>query len=221
MYKQVPEPSPDGQFVLTFFWARKNLPVPIEFPQSAVLHINGVISAISQLIFNSHKIHVQAYAAQLWQKENLWQFTQLWKSDVFRLDLACSASIPSFEHKHSSCWEIFMSRHHDIALMSMCMADTFCSFTRNVNFQSCFLFRLLSEYGSMYVETHKIGYPLAIYKHVCTVKMYHNVPDGTVSERNAKHTHRPTYRVQTHTHTHTNAHSNKHTHRPTYKHKLY
>ena len=32
-----------------------------------------------------------------------------------------------------------MSRHHDIALMSMYMTDTFCSFMRNVIFQSCFL----------------------------------------------------------------------------------
>ena len=76
-------------------------------------------------------------------KGSKWQITQIWESDVFRLDLACSTSIPSFEQKLSSCWEIFMSRHHDIALTSMYMTDTFCSFTRNVIFQSCFL---LSKY---------------------------------------------------------------------------
>ena len=61
----------------------------------------------------------------------------------FRLDLACSTSIPSLEQKHSSCWKMFTSRH-DIALMSIYITDTFCSFTRNFIFKSCFL---LSEYG--------------------------------------------------------------------------
>ena len=64
----------------------------------------------------------------------------------FLLDLAYSTSIPSLEQKHSSCWKIFKSRHHDIALMSMYKTDTFCSFTRNFIFKSCFL---LSEYGSI------------------------------------------------------------------------
>ena len=57
-----------------------------------------------------------------------------------------STSILRLEEKHSPCWKIFKSRHHDIALISMYMADTFCSFTRNFIFESCFL---LSEYGSI------------------------------------------------------------------------
>ena len=53
---------------------------------------------------------------------------------------------PSLEQKHSSCWKMFQSRYNDIALMSMYMTDTFCSFTINVIFKSCFL---LSKYGSI------------------------------------------------------------------------
>ena len=78
-----------------------------------------------------------------------WQFTQIWESEILRLDLAYSTSIPSLEQKHSSCWKIFKSRHNDIALMSMYITDTFCSFTRNVIFKSCFL---LSEYGRIVFE---------------------------------------------------------------------
>ena len=77
-------------------------------------------------------------------KGSKWHINQIWESDVFTLDLAYSTSIPSLEQKHSSCWKIFKSRHYDIALMSMYMTDTFCSFTRNFIFKGCFL---LSEYG--------------------------------------------------------------------------
>ena len=52
-------------------------------------------------------------------KGSKWQITQIWESDIFRLDLAYSTSIPSLEQKDSSCWKIFRSRHNDIALMSM------------------------------------------------------------------------------------------------------
>ena len=55
-----------------------------------------------------------------------------WCFAIGLTDLAYSTSILSLEQKHSPCWMIFKSRHHDIALMSMDMADTFCSFTRNV-----------------------------------------------------------------------------------------
>ena len=64
----------------------------------------------------------------------------------FLLDLAYSTSIPSLEQKHSSCWKIFKSRHHDIAVMSMYKTDTFCSFTRNFIFKSCFLFVRVRQY---------------------------------------------------------------------------
>ena len=74
------------------------------------------------------------------------RITQIWESDVFRLDLACSTSIPSLEQKHSPSWQIFKSRHNDIALMWMYITDTLCSFTRNFIFKSCFL---LSEYGNI------------------------------------------------------------------------
>ena len=39
-------------------------------------------------------------------KGSKWQITQIWESDVFRLDVAYSASNPSLEQKHSSCWKI-------------------------------------------------------------------------------------------------------------------
>ena len=55
-----------------------------------------------------------------------------------------SASIPSLKQKHSHDDVRYLSQDNDIA-MSM-LADTFCSFTRNVIFKSCFL---LSEYGSV------------------------------------------------------------------------
>ena len=79
-------------------------------------------------------------------KGSNWQITQIWESDIFRLDLAYFSSIPSLEQKHSSYRKIFKSRHNDIASMSMYMTDTFGSFTRNVIFKSCFL---LSEYVSI------------------------------------------------------------------------
>ena len=63
------------------------------------------------------------------------QITQICESDVFRLDLAYFTSIPSLEQKHSSCWKIFKSRHHNIALMSMYMTDTFWAFMSKCNFQ--------------------------------------------------------------------------------------
>ena len=63
-------------------------------------------------------------------KGSKWPITKIWDIDVFTLDLACSTSLLSFEQKHSSCWKIVKSRH-DIALRSMSMTDTFCSFTRN------------------------------------------------------------------------------------------
>ena len=71
------------------------------------------------------------------------------KVTFYRLDLACSTSTLSLEQKHSSCWKILKSRHNDIALMSMYMTNTFCSFTWNVTFKSCFL---LSELGSIHVQ---------------------------------------------------------------------
>ena len=80
-------------------------------------------------------------------KGSKWQITHIWESDIFRLDLAFSTFSPSVEQKHSSCWKIFKSRRNDVALMSMYMADTFCSFTRYYIFRSCFP---LSEYGRMY-----------------------------------------------------------------------
>ena len=52
-------------------------------------------------------------------KGSKWQITQIWDSNVFILDWACSITRPSIELKHSSCWKIFKSRHHDIALMAM------------------------------------------------------------------------------------------------------
>ena len=62
-------------------------------------------------------------------KGSNWQITQIWESDVFRLDLAYSTCIPSLEHwTHPA--ERYLSQ--DIALMSMYITDTFCSFTRNV-----------------------------------------------------------------------------------------
>ena len=44
-------------------------------------------------------------------KGSKWQITQIWESDVFRLDIAYSTSNPSFEQKHSSCWKIFKWIH--------------------------------------------------------------------------------------------------------------
>ena len=84
-------------------------------------------------------------SALLWQKEVTDKSP---KSEKVWLDLAYSTSIPNLEQKHSSCWKIFKSRHNDIALMSMCITDTFCSSMRNVIFKSCFF---LSEYGWIYL----------------------------------------------------------------------
>ena len=44
------------------------------------------------------------------------QITQIRDIDVFRLDVACSTSKLSLEQKHSSCWKIFKSRHHDYCI---------------------------------------------------------------------------------------------------------
>ena len=79
------------------------------------------------------KYQLTLYRPTLTKGSN-WQITQIWESDVFRLGLEYSTSIPSLEQKHSSCWKIFRSRYNDIALMSMYMTDAFCSFTRNVIF---------------------------------------------------------------------------------------
>ena len=81
-------------------------------------------------------------------KGSNWQITQIRESDVFRLDLACSTSIPSLEQKHSSCWKIFKSRYNDIALMSVYLTDTFCSFTKNV-ISRVASYWVLSLYGSI------------------------------------------------------------------------
>ena len=68
-------------------------------------------------------------------KGSNWQITQIWESVVCRLDLAYSTSIPSLEQKPSSCWKIFKSRHHDIALMSVYMTDTFLLIYEKFHFQ--------------------------------------------------------------------------------------
>ena len=88
------------------------------------------------------------FTALLWQKEATDKSS---KSEKVMF-LAYSAYIPSLEQTHSSCWKIFKWRYNDIALISMYMADTFCSFNmRNVIFKSCFL---LSEYGSIVATMH-------------------------------------------------------------------
>ena len=60
------------------------------------------------------------YAARLWQKEASDKSPKSEK--VMFLDWTYSiiiiyTYIPSLEQKHSSCWKIFESRHHDIALI--------------------------------------------------------------------------------------------------------
>ena len=75
-------------------------------------------------------------------KGNKWQITKIWDIDVFKSDLACSSSTPSFEPNHSFCWKLFKWKYNDIALMSMYMTGTFCSFYEKCqmsNFKSCFL----------------------------------------------------------------------------------
>ena len=87
-----------------------------------------------------------AYCGLLWQKEASDKSS---KSEIlmfFRLDLACSTSSPSSEQKHSSCWKIFKSKRNDIALKSMYITDTFCSFTRNIILKSCFLLLLSPKF---------------------------------------------------------------------------
>ena len=101
---------------------------------------NEVLGTLKLLCFNG----MYCICISFILKGSIWQITQTWESDVFRLDLAYCTSIPSLEQKHSSCWKIFKSRYNDIALMSMHMTDTFCSLTRTVIFKSCFF---LSEYG--------------------------------------------------------------------------
>ena len=54
-----------------------------------------------------------AYSASTLTKGSKWQITQIWENYVFRLDLTYSSSIPILEQKHSSCWKIFKSKHHD------------------------------------------------------------------------------------------------------------
>ena len=54
------------------------------------------------------------------------------------------AKLPCYIKEGFVITNLFITRFHNIALMSMYMTDTFCSFTRNVTFQSCFL---LSWYG--------------------------------------------------------------------------
>ena len=83
-------------------------------------------------------------------KGSNWQITQIRESDVSRLDLAYSTSIPSLEQKHSSCWKIFKSRYNDIALISVYLTDTFCSFTRNAIFKSFFLLSLYRSSDLIY-----------------------------------------------------------------------
>ena len=67
--------------------------------------------------------------ALIWQKGSKWQVIKIWVIDVFRSYLACSNSRPIYKQKHLSCWEIWNSICHDIALMSMWIITTFCSFT--------------------------------------------------------------------------------------------
>ena len=113
----------------------------------------------TKLILNKHGCNIASFYCVFQYcltltKGSKSQITHIWESYDFRLDfIAYSTSILSLEQKHSSCWKIFTSRHHDIALMSMYMTDTLCSFTRNVIFKSCFL---LSEYGRIVICVNAI-----------------------------------------------------------------
>ena len=88
------------------------------------------------------------------KRKQLTNHPNLRKWSYFRLDLAYSTSVPSLEQKHSSAWKIFKLRYNDIALMSMYITDTFCSFTRNVIFKSCFLLSLYSCSMVYYCKEH-------------------------------------------------------------------
>ena len=44
------------------------------------------------------------------------QITQIWDTDILRLDLARSTSRPSLGQKHSSCWKSFKSRDQDCCI---------------------------------------------------------------------------------------------------------
>ena len=79
---------------------------------------------------------------------------QIWDIDVFWLDLSCSTSNPSFEQKYSSCWQELKSRHNDIALMSIYMTDTFCSFCEKCHFQELFPFVSVGQYRPIRTSVH-------------------------------------------------------------------
>ena len=49
-------------------------------------------------------------------KGSKWQITQIWESDVCRLDLACSTSTLSLEQKHASCWKILLKSRHNYCI---------------------------------------------------------------------------------------------------------
>ena len=97
----------------------------------------NICKKATKYLHQSSRKYLSAYCPTLTKGSNS-QTTQIWESDVFRLDLAYSTSIPSLKQKHSSCWKILKSRYNEIALMSIYMTDTFCSFTRNFIFKSCF-----------------------------------------------------------------------------------
>ena len=118
-------------------WALFVRSVHLLSTQSNYTHWHVLITECSKHLYREQDCHTLTKVSKS-------QITQIWESDVFRLDLAYSTSIPSLEQKHSSCWKIFKSRHRNIELMSMYTTDTFCSFMRNVICKSCFL---LSEYG--------------------------------------------------------------------------
>ena len=57
------------------------------------------------------------------KRKQVTNLPNLRKWSMFRIGLSTFYS--SLEQKHSSCSEIFKLRHHDIALMSMYITDTF------------------------------------------------------------------------------------------------
>ena len=75
-----------------------------------------------------------------------------------------------FSRNANSAERCINSRHHEITLMSMYITDTFCLFTRNVSFKSCFL---LSE---------KVRIELLCLWYCCNVSKCSRLTLCTVSE---------------------------------------
>ena len=88
------------------------------------------------------------------------QITQIWESDVFRLDLAYSTSIRS-RQKHSSCWKILKSRYNDMH-WCQCTWQTHFACLQEMSFSRVASFCQWRQYCSVYKKKLCHMYVIAI-----------------------------------------------------------